>query len=460
MDITDRKPVKRLLLLLALGGIPFGYYLAILNPLGGPLFFDVYKMTPDEELTAHSTANMLFSLGAMLGVLFCGKAADHYGRRKMIIVYDISTIVCVLLHVVKNIYVFYFGRLLIGVIASGSSAVVSIVMAEIMPKRISGVGAAFYLTIATSFVFLSYIQQNIFSKETLVEHWRIIFAWPLLFILPKAILTPMVMRTDTPKYYMAKHSEDEDLKDQLSAIFSITHQQVEIDARVEEVIRLYHASSSKGKAMGFADLFQWDIFSRVIASLSIGVTQQLSGVGFVTLYSTDLFNRIDGSGKEATLFVAFAKASGGIISLWFMRNYGRKLNMMYGNFMQGISLICLILASGAELNIISYISVFFFAIGFAIGTGSAFYCYCAETLPPVGVSAVVATTWFLNAMVGRFAPVVAKLIGDVPLLTTFAVSCIVSVFVLDFALVETKDKSEEEIIYAFKNKEHKLLDLE
>ena len=142
---------------LSLGGAGFGYYSVIFNPMSTPLFEGVYKFSSKEATDIKGNVNMLFSWGAMLSVLFCGKIADTIGRRRLIILYDILAVIVSLLYSIQNLHVLYAIRMVTGFVVAGEAAITSIVMTEMLPKRISAVGAYSFISVATTFVFLAYI---------------------------------------------------------------------------------------------------------------------------------------------------------------------------------------------------------------------------------------------------------------------------------------------------------------
>ena len=444
--------------LLSLGGVGFGYYISIFNPMSIPLFNGIYNYDIKEVHSHQGDANMLFSIGAMLGVLMCGYISDRIGRRTLVVIYDCASIVCVVLHLFKNIWVLQAARLLGGWSFAGAAALVSIVLTEMIPKEISGVGSFFFNTVATSSVFFAYIQQNIFSSDFLITYWRVIFAWPLLIIIPKTILTPYFIKTDTPKYHLSKNYGSPTVESELVEIFALTHPIHEARDRTSELIRLHEASvaSTFEQVPPFwQTLLAKDMRKRLLAGLSIGIAQQFSGISYITLYSTDLFNSLNGHGKSATLVVAFAKALGGYLGLLTMRFIGRKKNMVFGLLGQAFSFLLIIIATNMTSSTYAYIGVFTFSLVYATGLGGCFYAYASEVLPPVGVGFVVAVTWGLNSLMGKSIPILADSIGDIYLLGIFTTLCFIFVGILDWTLLETKDKTEEQIINRFREREAK-----
>ena len=79
-----------------------------------------------------------------------------------------------------------------------------------------------------------------------------------------------------------------------------------------------------------ANLVRHPLRRRFLLGLSIVLAQQLSGVTFFAIYSNDLFNRLSGKGKQATLAIAIAKVVGGGLAVVFMKNFGRKFNCLLG----------------------------------------------------------------------------------------------------------------------------------
>merc|ERR1711862_496973 len=87
---------------------------------------------------------------------------------------------------------------------------------------------------------------------------------------------------------------------------------------------------------------------------------------------------------------------------------------------------------------------------FGIGIGSAYFAFVTEILPPIGVGICMTTQWICVAIVGKFVPILKDSIGILPLCTFFCFVCIIGFLLLDWLVIESKGKNQEQIIEEYK----------
>lgn len=84
-DLKNPNSIYRFAILCATGGLYFGYYISIFNPLSKPVLTGVYGITGSDYVQAKGNVNLTFSIGAVLGCIFSGYMSDKIGRWKAII---------------------------------------------------------------------------------------------------------------------------------------------------------------------------------------------------------------------------------------------------------------------------------------------------------------------------------------------------------------------------------------
>ena len=443
---------------LALYGIMFGYYLTIFNPLGDPLFKDVYKLHPSEAKDILGNVNMLFSIGAVFSVMTSGLIAEKIGRRRLIIVFDVLNLIIIAMYWVKDLKVLQVARFATGWTAAGSGMISAILITELMPKKLSGVANSLLFATMTSFIFVAYIQQNIFSRQQIIERWQVILCWPAIPLAIKAVVFPILVKTESPKFYIKENPEHPELKQSLIDIYSSTHRETQVEKVADMTIKVFQEQSAAGKSPGLLALFSPPFRRRLISGIVEAIAWQASGIGYFVIYSTDLFNRISGKGKQITFVIAVTKVFGGVFAVIFMKTFGRKFNLMVGTFIQGVSISLILFSISVEIPILSYIGVVVYMVAFAIGHGGAFQAYITEILPPKGASLCNTLTWIVNAVIVKILPKLADAYGDEAIMFGFAILCFIILFLLDLTCIETKDKSEDQVIQDFKNKPYRFMD--
>lgn len=459
--LNKHSPIKNMLIMLSLsfGGLHLGYYIAIFNPMSGPLFTDIYKLDEDTRLNVAGNIFMIFNLGGLCGSFVSGKLMELVGRRWCIFLIDILSILVILMYSMESIYILQLTRFLSGFVGCCTVMNSAVVMQEILPKEISGVGNSMISAVKTTSVFVAYIQQNLFSRETLVKHWRIFMCWPLILTLLRTIVFMSIVRTRTAKAYIAKHYGSPDMRSDLKYILSATHRESRLSLLVDECIKTHEMhATNHGKTGGYSRLFGQSTRRRLGAACLIAIAEQLSGMPVFALYSTDLFNKISNNGKEVTFSIAVAKVFGGIIAIFAIKYYGRKINIMAGTIMQCLCLLAIGISIEMDNTLIPYAAVFIFVIFYATGLGANFYVYAAEILDPLGVSIAGTVLGAVSAIVSKGTPYLFKYAGEQGTITAFAVGCLVCFVLLDYFIIETKGKGERQIVGEFLHKKYRFLD--
>ena len=440
------------------GGIFMGYYMTILNSMADPLFVGVYGMSIDEKSSTAGDANMLFSIGCLIGALITGKISESIGRRKFTIILDVSMVAVSLMYLIKDIYVFYFARFLSGIVSLAGYSLCTILNAEILPRKLATMGNAIAQLVLLSSVFLSYIQQNLFSRQFLIDNWRYVMTWLVIVFTIKLIAFPFIVRIDTAKYYISKNSEAPDLDERLRELFLYTHRESEIPEAISQCKIIYAREKEIRSGNATKILTAKTIRKRLIAGILVGQAQQLSGQPYLGFYSTDLFNRISGNGKQVTFYLAIAKVVGGLTAVFAIKFIGRKKNLLGGILGQGISLAMMVTSVMTGIPIFSYVAAFSFMSAFAVGVGGSFYVFLNEILPPIGVSVSGTLLWLSNSIVSKVLPIAAKAFGDEALLIFYSACCFVLFFILDYFIIETRGKSEKQILDEYETKPYRPLD--
>ena len=130
---TD-KYVKLVALIAALGGLLFGYDTGVMS---GALLF----ISPDFSMTAHQEGwvTSMLLVGAAVGALVAGRAADAWGRRTTLLIggaiFVIGSLWCAL---AGSIFALGAARTFLGVAVGGVSIVSPMYIAEVVPPAMRG----------------------------------------------------------------------------------------------------------------------------------------------------------------------------------------------------------------------------------------------------------------------------------------------------------------------------------
>jgi MFS family permease len=191
-------------MMLALGTVRFGFYSSCMNALGRPILIGVlgYDEVNDPKSfnTVYGMVNLLFSIGAAIGTLLGGKLADKYGRNRVFYLSMIIDLLNVAPMMIAHTAPLLISRVLLGISTGLASCIYNILLAEVLPSKLRGIGSSIAILFLTSSILISAACQNIWSFDTLVHNWRYLLIYPLLLEIFRVILFPFLFKTDTPRY--------------------------------------------------------------------------------------------------------------------------------------------------------------------------------------------------------------------------------------------------------------------
>ena len=151
-------------------------------------------------------------LGACLGSLTSGYVLRIYGRRYSFFIYNILSIMGMIMSVILNVYIIISGRVLVGISAGAFSSLIPIYVNEFVPYAISGacgvsIEMAYALGICISYVFGLGLPEP--EKQTEDNRfWCVMFLFPICLIAINQIMLICYYKYDSPKYLVLKKKKD------------------------------------------------------------------------------------------------------------------------------------------------------------------------------------------------------------------------------------------------------------
>jgi len=159
------------------------------------------------------------------------------------------------------------------------------------------------------------------------------------------------------------------------------------------------------------------------------------------------------------LLIGVSNFLSSFIGMWFLKLFGRKTNLVFGIFVQGIMFWGMGMMYYFDWWGLLYPAAIIFILSFSLGMGGTSYPYIVEILPPVGVGMAMGTQWVFTALIGYFIPTLAKndVLGVMPLMIIFGWICVAGFIILDWLVIETKDKSESKVANDYQNLKYRFL---
>ena len=477
---------------IAAGGYYLGYYLGIMNPLGTPLAKDVYNLkTKDEIDEFNGNVNFYFSAGTFISCFVAGILADAIGRIRLIMLTEILSFFVAYLYTIQNLPTLYFNRVLSGTVSGLMSSSVPIALAEMFPPTITGFGGLFFYLCLSGFMLLGWFSPFICgsSQVSLVAHSNIILTWPAAFEFLRFCLLAYFFKfgkIESPGFFLNKlkfddkeEDEESDLtvseeKDSLTQSYQTLSPEnsllgvgsgVEVAEKMrqwyatvyteEDAERIIQDKIDKKKATQheakptLSSMFSSRYRFRFLSVILINVLQQLSGINFLVVFSTNLFNRISHNGETMTLFIGAANISGGLLGLFTVERFGRRFNLMFGSLMQAVGFSLLVISSNYCIGFLSVIAVLSYMVGFGLGMGGTLSIFCAEIIPAVGNGIGNSARWITSSVVVYLGPELSTSLGPTAVLLFFIACNVFCIFFVNYSCVETKGlgRDEVEMIY-------------
>jgi MFS family permease len=120
-------------------GIYLGYNLTIFNALGKPMLRKFSDVDPNDFDSTIALFNMIFGFGKMAGSFLGGLLSEKLGRKNALIIAEILSLFGYASNFFNNIWLIYAGRGFFGLTSGINSAVVPVILSEIIPIEFKGI---------------------------------------------------------------------------------------------------------------------------------------------------------------------------------------------------------------------------------------------------------------------------------------------------------------------------------
>ncbi|RYP09161.1 hypothetical protein DL764_001432 [Monosporascus ibericus] len=451
-------------LVASIGGFMFGYvsgqisgYFNMMDY--GRRFGDANGNGYEFSAAKQGTIVGLLPVGCLVGALVAGRIADILGRKLAISVSALWACVGIVIEISSETkwYQFAIGRLVTGVSIGALSVVVPMYQSESSPAIIRGILVSTYQLFITLGIWTSYMVNWGTADMTSSASWRIPnglgFLWSL--ILGVGIL----FLPESPRYayYTGREDEARLTIARLAGVEpesrTVSDQLAQIRAKVEEEKNLQKAR--------WIEIFTGPrMFYRTTLGIILQAGQQLTGANFFFYYGTTVFAATGLENSYVTqIILGSVNVACTVVGLWVVQNVGRRKALMAGAlWMMACFFIYAFVGTysldsanpmntpkaGSVLIVFSCLAI----AAFAVTWGPLVWAVVAELYPAryraQCMALATASNWFWNFMISFFTRFITDAIaywyGMV-----FAGCCAGLVVIVYFFMMETKDRSLEEI---------------
>jgi SP family sugar:H+ symporter-like MFS transporter len=405
-------------------------------------------------------------IGCFIGAFFAGRLADLMGRRNTMIIAALLFLVGALVQGSASTQViFVFARLCGGMAVGAASVLSPAYISEVAPAGIRGrlttVQQIMIITGLTAAFVVNWYVARVAGAST-APHWLGIAAWRWMYLmqaLPAAIfLVALFFIPESPRYLVSK-GRDEKAIGVLSSLFgsSVAH------AKLEEI----RATFSEDHRPRLSDIKSptGGIRKVVWAGIMLAAFQQFVGINVIFYYGSTLW-QLAGFTEDQSLQINIVSGAVSIaacfLTIAVIDKIGRKPILLIGSAGMAVTLFAMVYAfsqgtldpSGklqlpSNLGTFALVAANLYVIFFNFSWGPVMWVMLGEMFPNQIRGSALAVCgfvqWFSNYLVAQTFPIMAAGLGLAISYSFYAVSAVISYFLVQVLVHETRGVELEQM---------------
>ncbi|GAA6033535.1 hypothetical protein JCM8097_001442 [Rhodosporidiobolus ruineniae] len=402
------------------GFFVFGFDQGIANALTqNKDFFDTLPRLVGDE-TVLGVVLALFVLGAFCGCLTCSALGNKVGRRPLLIIATILTLIGAAgMAGAVNLAMFCVFRLINGFGVGILTSIVPSFVAEISKPAIRGLMMSLELVAAATGLMTAFWVAYGFSTEQGPVGWRVPTAIQGALIC--ITLFTLAFTPESPRWLAEAGRVEEGRR-----VLARLHGEAFADAAMLEIIEAIALEHAAQKDVGYMQCFSKNdqcFRYRTFLALAVNFFQQATGINMATYYSgTILINNVGLAPQRATLILGGLGIAGLGFMLFgcfvMMEKVGRVNTMIIGA--AGCCLGQVLLAAGVGVGtkaggVVAAAGLYIFLCVFSGTHLPTAFVYSAEITPLAirsrAATLGVATQYIFNFVVVMVTPIAIKKIG-------------------------------------------------
>jgi MFS transporter, SP family, sugar:H+ symporter len=448
-----------------IGGFLFGYDSGAVNGTQDGLrtTFDL-----DDAGLGFTVGSLL--IGCFIGAFFAGRLADVIGRRNTMMIAAVLFLVAALVQGLAESHTLFLIARLAGGMAVGAASVLSpAYISEVAPASIRGrmttVQQIMIITGLTAAFVVNYFLAAAAGEST-GDFWAGIAAWRWMYLmqaLPAAVfLVALMMIPESPRYLVSKgrDAEARTVLDKLfgSEVAAAKVQEIRASFSADHRPRLSDvlAPAGTGGFLGIRPI--------VWTGIMLAVFQQLVGINVIFYYGATLW-QLAGFTEDQSLQINIVSGAVSIaacfITIALVDKIGRKPLLLIGSTGMAVTLFALVyvfakgtldaegnLQLSSGLGTLALIAANLYVVFFNVSWGPIMWVMLGEMFPNQIRGSALAVAgffqWFANYLIAQTFPIMANwsLAGSY---TFYAVSAVISFFLVQKFIKETKGKELEQM---------------
>lgn len=455
--MKSSKNIVTITLIVALGGMLFGYDTAVVSGANEALRA-YFSLSPAELGFAVSST----LIGCVFGAIISGKMSDKIGRKKSLLIASALFFLSAIgTAIPESLAVFVVFRIIGGIGVGIASIASPMYIAEIAPssKRGGLVSCNQFCVILGMLVvyFVNYYIAKLGSELWLNSiGWRYMFA--SMTIPAMAFFILMFFVPETPRW-LAMNGRPDEAKKIVSAI-NVTEESFKKEwSEIEGSLKPSKTTMAVNEP-GYLSIIKSHKYL-LFCGILLACLQQATGINVFLYYAPTIFKEFNDAGMNVallqTIMIGAVNLAFTVVAIIKIDKWGRKPLMITGAFVMAISMFSIGISAYTN-NIGTYMLVFVLAYiaAFAVSLGPVTWVLISEIFPnhirSKAISLCVFLLWVSNFIVSQTFPMMndenswlfKEYHGAFPF-WIYGCMCLITIFVVYKMLPETKGKSLEEL---------------
>jgi SP family galactose:H+ symporter-like MFS transporter len=393
------------------------------------------------------------TLGALIGSLAGGYLADHYGRKRAVLIAGLLFILGALLQALApDVSLLVLGRLVVGFGVGVAAVAAPLYGAELAPAAHRGRFVSAYQLAITMGIFLAYLVNAGLAAS---DSWR----WMLGVSVIPGILLVLVgaLAVESPRWLVKAGRRDE-----ARAVLARVTPDADAAARLAAI---EHTLDEEAGNASWREVFDRRCRKPLVIALGLAIFQQITGINAIIYYANQIFASAGFSTPEAQT-TATTWAVGGVnvaatfIAIAFIDRLGRRPLLLAGLVGMGLALLVVGFAflsidgqaagnGPTSAGIVTLVALVVFIVSFAFSLGPVVWTVINEVFPGRvrgrAVAVATAVNWGAAFLVSQFFLTLIQAIGTSATFWLFAFFCLAGWIWVFRTVPETKGRSLEEI---------------
>jgi len=405
-------------------------------------------------------------IGCFIGAFFAGTLADRMGRRNVMRIAALLFLGGALVQGFAHLQPIFVTARIIGGMAVGAASVLSpAYISEVAPANIRGrmttVQQIMIISgLTAAFVVNYYLAAAAGASTEMLgglEAWRWMY---LMQAIPAAVfLLALFLIPESPRYLVSK-GRDGEAESVLTRLFG-----ADTAATKLAEIRASFSADHRPQLRDIMDPVKGGIRPVVWAGLLLAVFQQLVGINVIFYYGSTLW-QLAGFTENDSLLINIVSGAVSIaaclVTVALVDKIGRKPLLLIGSAGMAVTLFGLVYAFSQgsldaagklqlspQLGTTAVIAANLYVIFFNLSWGPVMWVMLGEMFPNQIRGSALAVCgfaqWFANYLVAQSFPVMAAKLGLATSYTFYAVCAVISFFLVQKFIHETKGKELEEM---------------